>query len=57
MKCSNCEYWVTSRAKRGYCKCTNAVKPCELVRHNKQYKTKRRKKMERYDKKLRKERF
>lgn len=40
-----------------HCTCTKSVKPCELERHDKRSKAKRKKKMERYDKSSRKMRF
>lgn len=54
MKCSLCKFWQKSRMYGSHCTCTRSVKPCELERHEKRSKARRKKKMERYDKGSRK---
>lgn len=56
MKCSECRFWQKSKMYGNHCRCLG-TKPCEVDRHDKQYKARKRKKMERYDKSMRKIRF
>lgn len=56
MKCSECKFWQKSKMYGNHCRCL-CTKPCEVDRHDKQYKARKKKKMERYDKSMRKVRM
>ena len=56
MKCSECKFWQKSKMYGNHCLCFG-TKPCEVDRNDKQYKARKKKKMERYDKSIRKVRY
>ena len=51
MKCSECKLWQKSKMYRNHCRYLG-TKPCEVYRNYKQYKARKKKKMERYDKSM-----
>lgn len=57
MKCSECKFWQKSKMYGNHCKFRDGVKPCEVDRHDKQYRARKKKKMEKYDKSSRRVRF
>ena len=51
MKCSECKFWQKSKMYRNHCRYLG-TKPGEVDSHDKQYKARKKKKMERYDKSM-----
>ena len=56
MKFSECKFWQKSKMYGNHCRYLG-TKPFEVDRHDKQYKARKKKKMERYDKSMRKVRY
>ena len=56
MKCSECKFWHKSKMYGNHCRCF-CTKPCEVDRNYKQYKARKKKKMEKYGKSMRKVRY
>ena len=56
MKCSECKFWQKSKMYGNHC-CCLCTNPCEVDRNYKQYKARKKKKMEKYDKCMRKVRY
>lgn len=59
MKCSECKWWQKSKWAGNHCKFQDDEdsKPCNIEYRKKAHKAKKKKKMERYDKSMRKVRY